>query len=267
MSTPKEKIPTEGKDLSPEAGLEGISSPVSDPQPTPEPEPVVDPFAGTRVAGMSVEQGAEYIKLLEATTQEQKDRLTRAESQPSSAPITPPPPTKEEAKVDFFENPHAAIEAAMAKAVAPLNDQIAEFRTQGIVDAAWTAIAQEIPDFAQFRPMVEQLITSNAVPAGTITVDLLRHLYYTAVGFADRRGGTVPTPTPAPAGSTPTHIPQHRPSAAPLSVAEEGKPKLRELTENERVLAKFHGQTDEEYLRLQDEDLQLEGFKKEESNV
>lgn len=261
MSTPESKIPPEETNSNPTDGVEGSTNLVS--EPVVEELPVVDPFAGTRVAGMSAEQVGEYVKLLEVTTTEQKDRLTLAERGASSDPITPP---AEEKRPDFFDDPYAAMEAAMQRAVAPINEQIAQFRTQGIVDNAWTAIANEIPDFGRHKHSVEQLVASNRVPPETITVDLLRHLYYTAVGFASLQGGNVPTPEVTPNAAIP-HIPQHQPSAAPLSVEETGAPKLRELTENERVLAKFSNMTDEEYLRLQDENLELDGFKKEEPNV
>ncbi len=261
MSTPESKIPAKETDSTPAGGPAVTSEPVS--EPVVEELPVVDPYAGTRVEGMSPEQAAEYIKLLEATTTEQKDRLTLAERGASADPITPP---VEEKRPDFFDDPYAAVELAMAKAVAPINEQIAQFRTQGIVNDAWTKIRAEIPDFAQYGHLVEQLVSSNNVPPETITVDLLRHLYYTAVGFATRQGGIVPTPETTPSEALP-HIPQHRPSAAPLTSIESGAPKLRELTENERVLARFNKMTDEEYLRLQDEDLELDDFAKKEKEA
>ncbi len=261
MSTPENKIPTGETDSTPAGGPAVTNEPVS--EPVVEELPVVDPYAGTRVAGMSPEQVAEYIKLLEVTTTEQKDRLTLAERSASTDPVTPP---AEEKRPDFFDDPYAAVELAMAKAVAPINEQIAAFRTQGVVDNAWTAVEREIDDFGKYKHLVEQLVTSNNVPAETITVDLLRHLYYTALGFATRQGGIVPTPETTPSEALP-HIPQHRPSAAPLTTQESGTPKLRELTENERVLARFNKMTDEEYLRLQDEDLELDDFAKKEKEA
>jgi hypothetical protein len=264
MATREDQIPPETEpvisttDGEPDTTQIGGTEPeptISEPQAPATPEPQAPSFRGTRIEGRSQEEAASYISLLEQTVQEQKDRLTRAESQP--APVAQPDPTED---INFFDDPKAVLRAEIAKAVEPINKQVQAFQTAGRLQTVWSRIEQEIPDFNQYRPLVDKLIEGNGYTQDQISVELLRQLYYTAVGWQNKHGApqvTTPTPAPTPA---PQHIPQHRPSTAPLPNQTSTKPPLRELTENERRLAAEFGQTHEEYLRLQDENLDLEGF-------
>ena len=265
MVTREDQIPTETEPTSSTSDGADSTTGGTEPEPiTPEPsapptpEPSVPLFQGTKIEGRSTEEGGAYIQLLEQTIVEQKNRLTEAETAPP--PVAPVAAPDEEA--NFYDNPREVLRHEIQQAVDPINEQIAAFQAAGEAQGAWRTIEQEIPDFVQFRPMIDQLIQGHGYKQSDISVELLRNLYYTAVGWNSRHGGTpVTTPEPAPTpGPTPQHIPQHRPSTAPLPSDASTAPKDRELTENERRLAKEWNMSHGEYLRLQDENLELENY-------
>lgn len=263
MATPEDQIPKEPETISTLDGADSSkggteSEPtIQEPSVPTTPEPSAPLFQGTRIEGRTQEEGLAYIKLLEQTVNEQKDRITEGERETvQSSPVVEP----EEDDVNFFDNPKEAIRREMERAIAPINDQIAAFRAQGIAQSAWTAIEQEIPDFPQFRHLVDQLVQAKGYSQADITVEVLRQLYYTAVGWNQRHGGTqVVTPAQA-TQDVAQNIPQHRPSTAPLPKEASDEPKQRELTENERRLAAEWNMSHAEYLRLQDENLELENY-------
>lgn len=232
------------------------------PQEGSQDEPFVDPWAGTRMEGRSPEEIRSYMSLLENTVMEQNTKLTEAEKR--AMQVQAQPTSEPEDDTDFFSNPRAVIRQELEAMVKPINDQIDNFRRQGEVNAAWARIKQEIPDFEQYEPHVRQILVGQNIPPERVTPDLLRSLYYTAVGYVARHGGSPPTttqlsgqemghPQVPPTRQTPqVGVPQHRPSSAPLPQPRTEEPKLRTLTENEKRLAREWGLSHEEYLRLQE---------------
>lgn len=221
----------------------------SDPLVTPEP---VDPYAGTRMEGKSPEEVKAYMALLESTVQEQSTALTRA--------ATPPPPPEPREEVDFFSNPREVIRQELETMVKPINDSISAFTTREAVSSAWEQARGSISDFSRYEPYINKMLEGQNIRPEHVTTELLKSLYYTAVGFVARHGGTPtgentmghPQSRETRQATPPIGVPQHRPSSAPLPSATPATPKIRKLTENEARLAREWGMTPEQYIAYQD---------------
>ena len=161
--------------------------------------------------------------------------------------------------MNFYDNPTEVLRREIASAVAPLNEQIAAFQASRNEATVWSQIEQEIPDFGQYKHLVQKLIEGHGYKTADLNVSLLRNLYYTAVGWNQRHGGQQVKESTPESIAPQTHIPQHKPSTAPLPASQQVS-QVRELTEQERRLAREWGQTPEEFTRLQDADIDVTEF-------
>lgn len=191
-----------------------------------------------------------YVATLEGAVKEQGARLTAAETAPP-----PPPPTEPVGeRKGFWDGPEEYLERDRNVLLEEMRKMVSPFHSDLSASKETRARTQMRSEFGEewdrYEPVVNGLLAEGQ--AQGLGVDpsnpqMLRTLFYTAKGYMAAEG---PTPTEAPKPS----IPQHRPSGAPLPDETGGKPQLRELTENERRLAKESHMTHEEYLNWQEMD-------------
>jgi len=239
-STPEVDIPDEGKN--PE---KVTTTPSQDP-----PTGTESPFGHPSLEGMSEQDIADRLALLNSTVKEQGAALSesqrRLNATPEAAPVAPEdPPTASQ----FWEDPakeiKAMIQEQMEETIKPFRDDLQANK----VTSAWSVMSSRYADFAEYRPLVETLLSRMGITEPDEA--LLEMLYHTAIGIQSKAGNMPETPTAAgdPAGDNKRNPPpQHSPSSHPVSREREKGPS-RELTESEREVARIQGfKTDEEYL-------------------
>jgi hypothetical protein len=215
---------------------------------------------------------------LQEVTQEANTLHERLQNQPSA-----PSPKEEEDDGDYgddflapkFERFERRLTRQMDEMVKPLRESFAKEGARSVRDT----LRGELPHFTTLEPHIDKIIREQGQNPATASDGYLRMVYHTALGVATARGidlnelaaesGTAPAPTPSRQEKPSVSIPQHRPSSAPLPDTTP-KAKVRELTEDERRLAKeFFPDSqnpEEDYRNLQDADefdVVKPGFSKE----
>lgn len=177
---------------------------------------------------------------------------------------------------DFFDSPAATLNKLMDRQVGKLRQELSqEIRTELRKDRAPTIrerFAKENPEFRDLEPMVDEMLRAYGMDDPSQADETTLDTVYSAVYGKAVRTGRIKPAGEKPADPPPTRdqnndnggrvtIPQHRPSSAPLPKNQNEKPKLRELDENERRLAREyfgHLKTDEErhkaYIEFQEMD-------------
>lgn len=242
-STPELDIPEEGK-----KPVEKKVTPVTSPEARTGTE---SPFSNPALEGMSEQDIADRLALLNSTVKEQGAALSESQRRlDASGTVTPPatpdaPPTA----TQFWEDPakeiKAMIQEQMEETIKPFRDDLQANK----VTSAWSVMSSRHADFAQYRPLVETLLSRMGIAEPDEA--LLDMLYHTAIGINTKSGTTSETPPAADTSAEDnrrTPPPQHAPSSHPVATESEKGPS-RELTESEREVAKLQGfKTDEEYL-------------------
>ena len=226
----------------------------------------------------SPEEVDRIVKTFEAATREQNEELNRQhaklEAASSAPPPTPPPeevgkPYGDDFLGERFETFEKRLDAKLEEMVAPLRRGEAKSETRTVRDR----MAGKFKHWTTLEPHIDRLLRDQKLDPMTATEAQLDMLYHTAVGLAAESGldlGAGAPPLEPAKEPPPVNIPQHSPSAAPLPdpPSEAGKP--RELTENERILAKEYFPTakdpEEEYRKLQDaevDEIVTPGFSKD----
>ena len=287
----KEKKPSEptseeqGKDPSPEESSSPTSSSAADGAVSVEnlevqAAPGTVDYNHQLLKGKSPEEVDQLVSTLEAATREQNEELNRQHAQLQAATAAPVPAEKavEEGSPygdDFlgerFQTFEKRLDAKLEAMVAPLKVGEAKTETRTVRED----LTAKFKHWGTLEPHIDGLLRKQEIDPATATRAQLEMLYHTAVGLAQESGldlgGGAPPPTEkGPEEVIPVSIPQHRPSAAPLpDPPREGGPE-RELTENERILAKEYfphaEKPEEEYRKLQDaevDDIVEPGFSKE----
>lgn len=217
------------------------------------------PFTHPSLAGKTEAEIATLLTVHEAAVREQGIRLNQLERERQSGgnqnngtqtviPETPVSPTDYWADPMKFnqmerEKTISAVKDLMAEMIAPLRAEVAENKTEKV----WGEARSRIPDFTTYEPLVRQLWERMGKPVPNF--DLLETLYYTAFGYVQKNGGGQ-----APAGGNGGNSnnyrpapPQHQPANQPIRQQTNTRP-VRELTENERTIARMKGLTPEQYL-------------------
>jgi hypothetical protein len=223
---------------------EVTDSEVPDQQNTTEQAPVALSFSHPHLRGKTEAEIESLFNLMQNTVQSQTSRINELSRAPAVNPEMSA--SQLEPKGDFFDDPLTHMRREMAAAVAPINQEIANLKAQTLVNSAWESVAMKFGDFDKYRSHVEVMLQNMGVGPTQVTPDLLESLYYGAKGYIQTHQASLETPgTPsAPAQRPPP--PQHRPSAAPLPRS--AGDQLRELTEDERRLAREFGLSHKEYL-------------------
>lgn len=242
MTLPDEGTPPVDP-VEPQIEEPGGQEPIASPETPPEPSGI---YKHPHLQGKAPTEVEAYVSLLEDTVRSQSTRLTEKEATP------PPPPPGPEG--DFFTNPQEILRHELKQAVAPIQAEIDNMKAQAKVNDAWQAISGKFQDFDQYRPYIEQMVKASGSTPSQINAGVLENYYYAAKGYVASQGGVVTPQAPTPPENRPPaapNIPQHRPSSAPLP-SSKGEAAPRQLTEEERRLAREFGMTEEEYIKWGD---------------
>jgi hypothetical protein len=196
------------------------------------------------------------IQDFESRFQQMEQRLEAATRAPG--------PTTEELDAEFWKNPTSRIRAEMQSAVKPLEEYVK--RSRG--ETEYERLKNKFRHDPKYGPVIDKAeayvdsLMQNQEP----TEQNLRVILYGIRGaaeFGDIDGlsfrddavaqatslGITPKPTPTEPRPVNQNIPPHlRPSAPPAPRGQEPVKQHRELTENERRLAREQGMTEEQYL-------------------
>lgn len=178
---------------------------------------------------------------------EMEVRLTAAEA--------PPGPTAAERDGEFWKNPTKVIgeliRQEMKTTVDPINARLAAAESGSVYERA-KARLRELPQFKEVWQHIEGSIDQFAENARARGVELDDQVMQLAAvnAYGAYQLGMIPG-RPAPSNSVPTvTTPPHlRPSVAAIPGTERSEtPPIRELTENEKRLARERNQKPEEFL-------------------
>lgn len=244
MSTPADQIPVEGQNLNP--GSTPQTPTVEQVQNTPQTTGPTNNFSA-----------------LEAVIREQSNRiqqLLESQSQPSQP--TPVPVDPEKQKVDFFNKPHDVVreivQAELRSAIQPLQEFVQGFRAESTYDKLKNAFRND----SRFQPYWDAAVESavdSVMLSGKVEVNTanMQSAIIQAIGLKNLGmlpGATAPsvnqpgTATPVqPNNQNMVNPPHLRPSSPPPPSNNPRQP-VRQLTENERRLARENHMTDQEYL-------------------
>lgn len=211
---------------------------------TPPPAPALDPAVLNAYNGMLNDRARENAEL--------KEKLRLFEEKQN----TPAPQTDEEASADFFRNPKKFITEEINRAVAPINQDRAQFQRASDYARMKGEMVLD-PRFVDL-PLIEkefdQLMSSQV-----LSYDSMIGAYFTTYGMVAASGklesrrtpsnGNPPAPItpPAPIVTTPPHL-RPTPPAAPNAPVVNN---LRPLTENEETIRRANGLTVAEFLEGQ----------------
>lgn len=226
-------------------------------------------FSNPNLQGKSPQEIEAIVNLYENTIQSQSSRLNEvtAESKRGSREFEEPDPPSY-SRDDFFEDPVPIltdiVQREMKRTVAPINREIENMRTQGTVNSAWQKARAKFSDFDEYKPAIEAMLSAQGTPPEEVTAQMLEGLYYGAVGYFIRQGvtpsgqpvnraGSGGGETPSGEAPPPNIPPQHRPSGAPLPRQKKEGRTVRDLTEEERQVARMWNMTPEEYLNQQED--------------
>ncbi len=191
-----------------------------------------------------------------------EERLAALERRAAEPPPPPPPDPKSEAG-KFWTDPVTVLRGEIDRAVKPLNDFRTSFERQAKVDELKAQVRAD-PRFKDIFEKGEQYIDQaiRAMPEvtregimsaalsirGAAALGMLPGLSFEAPAPAPAppAPGTPPAPGAPPVSTVPPHL---RPSAPPPPSAPE-PPRRRELTENEKRVARENGMDEEEYLEF-----------------
>lgn len=209
-----------------------------------EQAPVASEFSHPHLQGKTPQEIESLFNLMQNTVQSQTRRINElADVPPHATPeAAPPEPTG-----DFFEDPLGHLRREMNAAVAPINQEIANIKAQSQVNSAWQAAESKFSDFGKYRPYIEQMLANSRIDPGTLTPELVESYYYGAKGYVATHNAEQLAETPAAPAPQRKPPPQHRPSGAPLPKSLQSQP--RELSEDERRLAREFGMSAEEFIK------------------
>ena len=225
---------------------------------TPVTDPVVDPTPQppTPTGGDPTILAAYREQLL--TESRERARLQRELDETRKPKETAPTPEEEK---EFFDKPKSIvrdlIRQEIREAVRPFNESAAAQQRAALIAEIKRQMRLKPAQFP-YIDQVEGLFDQILAQAQGIDANVAVAAYNTALGYHISQGGRLEAKAPdaplaplapsnrgtPPVNSNPPHI---RPSAPPAPPSG-GKQKLRQLTENERKIARFNGQSDEEYL-------------------
>lgn len=172
---------------------------------------------------------------------------------------TGPAPTQEPSNEDFFSRPvdavRSLIQQQLSETVAPLRQEIQQFVQSNQVEAKRQQYRQRWPDWDRYEPFIQNAAASRGLSMEQILSDEgVAEIMYRAVRDMQRERGNGPQPQPQNQPPRNQQVnPQHRPSSSPLP-QQNKQPSggTRELTENERILARQYGMSPAEYIQWQD---------------
>lgn len=259
---PSGSPPTPTPPTNPPGGqsTEGGAAPVAGQSVTPAP-PAAKPESGQPSREQQIIAAQEAVLREQAQQIRQLSEVTNRTAQAVER-IQNPPPTAEEVNQRYWKDPVGVMREEMAKMIDPLRNALGETRATTELDRLKADVRKEYGDeaFSHMESSIDQLI-GQAVRAGNpVTQELVGFTALAAYGNYARakETGRLPAAAPAqpaaptngqPSAGAPVVTPPYlAPSAAPQPRADNGKQELRQLSENERRLARERGMTDEQFL-------------------
>lgn len=257
--TPEAEVtPPENGTTTPSTTSTPESSSVNQPATLPTNQPTAPPI------------NPDYVRALEDTLRENNRQIQLLQDQVErrpAAPATPAPTlTPEEERNAFFNNPKGEtrniVAEEMGKQLAPLLEFVKQVPRPGN-ETLKNRIKYD-PRYASYfsqDPLVEQAF--DAVVANTPRVDEgVAHAIMsqvigwqvtgqlrTVLGLPNVPVTTQPAPTPTPTTMPNQPAPPYMPPTAPATPRTTPTKSVRELTENERRLARERGMSPEQYLQ------------------
>ena len=208
----------------------------------------------------------------ETTRQNQQLKNQIAEMQKKQN--EPPPADREALKKEFYNDPIAAIEKVVSRVNAPLNDFVAVTKNDNAYANIKNAIRNN-PQFASKFPKIEATVdnivrqaldSGSPLSEGLVYSAVLSSIGLVEIGQVPGVSFRDPEPPVPPANKTePRNVitPPHLAPSSPPLPNNNSAPRQRELTENEKRLARASKLSDKEYLDLLEGDsMKLESFKK-----
>lgn len=178
----------------------------------------------------------------------------------------PPGPSEDEVNQEFWKNPSGVmsrlIKEEMARTVGPLNERLSQQTQMSEYERTKQRLKAEYSDiWDKIEGSVDEFVRNASAQGVEINDQVMTVAALTASGMYYR--GQIPgAPPAAPRASEPkkeeerpttVFTPPHlRPSAPPIPGTEPAKKELRDLTENEKRLARERGMTTEQYLQWLD---------------
>ena len=230
----------------------------------PKPDEVVDDgFTNPALKGKSPEQIEELFRMSQQIVEGHKRKLDVADQKITALETAPPPaPAPAGEKKTFFDDPDAKLDGAfkrledrMEAQMSTIRDEVRGARSDLGAAAVFDDLRAEFSDWDEVYPYVKYILESKDPPfPNQNEKELLRTLYYTAVGMMTRKGITTEAPAKPSGGGDPPPVgagpPQHRSSPPPPPPKrEEGDKGVTwdDLDESEKVLCKFYEQTPAEF--------------------
>lgn len=227
--------------------------------------------AGEGVPAEELRRAREIIEAQDQVIREQAQGLARANQQGRELDgrmrrlEEGPPPSREQLDKKFWESPTTVlgemISSELKKTVGPLNERFQRVAEETELDKYKKNIKAQYGDnWALVEPAIDQFVEAAQGQGVALSEQLVGIAAASAFGTLALQGkvriaGQPPEPKPAdpsprpaerPAAvTTPPHL---RPSAPQIPGKESDKPARRELTENERRLARERRMTEDQYL-------------------
>lgn len=245
-------------------------------------------FRHNRLQGRSPAEIERYVQQLEDTVREQGTALTAAQRQQQQQPQGQqrqqqqegPPQISED---EFFSNPGESVkkilEYELNRTVKPLNEEIQTLAQRDQAERLRSRYRSRFPDWDHYEGQIELMAQRAGMTLEQVLTSeqVTQVMYYAAKGMTSEEGTQPMSQQPqnqqgnqgaqrspgSPAQQQPPQgqqqqapqqgVPQHRPSAAPLPNQGQGQQSgpTRELTENERRLAREYGMTAQQFLEWQ----------------
>jgi hypothetical protein len=202
--------------------IEGVTPVVETPIP---PTPVIPQPSALEL------QVAEMQRVM-LNQQEEIRRLSNV-TRPPEVPTPPPSP-------DFYTDPKGAIRQEVRDSVAPLNAFIETFQRGQLYIANKATLRNSFPNLAQYwsilEPKLDQIFSGGTVDPNFNNLqvaisNIVGQLTLSGQGFAQ----------------PPAVIPPSIPGAAPITPPVTPVVNYPPLTEQQKVLARYNGMTDEEF--------------------
>lgn len=221
-----------------------------------DPPAVVDPPASSVVVDSAAQLRDQAIM---TKLREQDELIKQQQAKLDELSKKPEVPIGDQNK-EFWNNPVEALNRALKETVAPL----IEFRNEYKATTAYDKIKNDAKADARFKDFlaqpgveqqIDQLMSKNPAPtheAFGATVMGLRGAMELGIvprPVVDKKPDELPKP-PIDMTTIPPHM---RPSSAPTPKQGDTAPKLRELTENERRLARENKMTEAEFIEFSDD--------------
>lgn len=184
---------------------------------------------------------AAQLQEMNRKMEEQRQEIARLSNVANSIQNPPPPPPQ---TPDFYTDPKGAIREEVRQSIAPLNAFMQMFQNTQTYNANKATLLNSFPNlqpyWSQVQPKLDQIFASGEVAPtmqnlGMAVNNIMGQLLMANPNFAQP---SAPSTLPPSIGSAPPIVPPVNPANPVI-----------QLTENQKIIARHNGQTDEEFAR------------------